>query len=94
MNFSRYVDTVRQIESRRNARFLFFDFKRNEYVCPLCDTIGNTVLPIYPELNSFSQMSQQAETKSIQITFEDWIDGLEKTLENSVKKELHEDKGF
>lgn len=84
---------MRQIESRRNARFLSFDFKRNEYICPLCETIGNTVLPIYPDLNSLTQPSLQSDTKSIQIAFEDWIDGLEKTLENSVKKELHEDKG-
>ena len=81
-----------QIESRRNARYMPFDIKRNEYVCPLCETLGNSVMPVFPDLCSLT-LENQSETKSMEISFDDWLDGLEKTLENSVKKELHEDKG-
>ncbi|CAF0875440.1 unnamed protein product [Brachionus calyciflorus] len=90
--WQKYVSTVRQLENRRNARYLAFDLKRNEYICPLCETIGNTVLPIFPNLNSVITQSAQNESKQIDILFEDWLDGLEKTLEISVKKELHDDK--
>lgn len=89
--FKRYVETVRQIESRRNARYMAFDIKKSEYVCPLCETLGNTVMPVFPDLNSLTSGAQ--EPIPIEISFEDWLDGLEKTLENSVKKELHDDKG-
>lgn len=121
--WQKYVDTVRLAESRRNIRIFGFNTKRNEYVCPLCETIGNTVLPLFPDLNelaslptghsskahaeseqmeletasnnesSTSTTNQASKIKNIDLSYEDWLDGLEKTLENSIKKELHDDKG-
>lgn len=123
-----------------------FNIKREEYLCPLCETIGNSVLPLFPELkeltfpllaatsssssppssptmsNKATTSSKEAETmevteeedesemmshhqtrrkatrkerkrKQIDLSYEDWLDGLEKTLENSIKKEMHDDKG-
>lgn len=74
----------------------------------MCETIGNTVLPLYPDLKDLTRIDsvhsiddkmddltspQEISRKRINLSYEDWLDGLEKTLQNSVKKELHEDKG-
>jgi hypothetical protein len=66
-----------------------FNIKRNEFLCPLCETIGNTVLPLLP---NFKELTNQ-NTKVIDITFDDWLDGLKNTLDHSIKKELNDDKG-
>jgi hypothetical protein len=147
------VDTVRNAENRRQTRFHGFNVKRNEYLCPLCETIGNTVLPIFPELNEFTQVSAAAAAASMppplnipstskalieetkpesnkmdismtsedlktmlsvdsfitgqgdassaapaasasvnSLSYDDWLSCLEKTLENSIKKEQKDDK--
>lgn len=85
-----------------------FNIKRSEYLCPLCETIGNTVLPLFPNLKELTDMrsedkesssrmeealSNEKKRKQIDLSYYDWLDGLEKTLENSIKKELHDDKG-
>lgn len=87
-----------------------FSVKRNEYLCPLCESIGNTVLPLFPDLKYLSRLStstsessnespavsrsvsDDTQRKKIALSYEDWLDGLEKTLENSVKQELQDDK--
>ncbi len=46
--WQKYVDTTRANENRRNHRFLRISPKRNEYFCPLCETLGNTVLSVTP----------------------------------------------
>lgn len=116
----RYVDTVRIAENRRHVRFMGFNIKRNEYLCPLCETIGNTVMPLFPDLRELgshlnnntsnkspttTSMSEESSAaavvpdngggrkRSIDLSYDDWLDCLEKTLENSIKKELHDDKG-
>ena len=116
--WQKYVDTVKLAESRRHARYHGFSIKRNEFLCPLCETIGNSVLPLFPDIREFTQpassLAQElinledekmieessassksaAETqrKIIDLSYDDWLDGLEKTLENSVQKELKDDK--
>ena len=94
------MDTVKSTESRRHNRYHGFSVKRNEYLCPLCETIGNSVLPIFPDFKEMSRASEEAvkseeaSKREINLSYEDWIDGLEKTLENCVKKELQDDKGL
>lgn len=114
--WQKYVDTVRMADNRRHLRFLGFNIKRNEYLCPLCETIGNTVMPLFPDLRELAVKStdetkldqddesgsvvaatsidkKKKKKKRIELSYEDWLDALEKTLENSIKKELHDDKG-
>lgn len=119
-------------ENRRHARYHGFNIKRNEYLCPLCETIGNCVLPIFPDIYEFTKISStsslnrepssflqnensmdfisgdgstssilltkfspsKSTTKrtQINISYSDWLDGLEKTIENSIKKENQDDK--
>ncbi len=122
--WQKYVETVRLAENRRHARYHGFNIKRNEYLCPLCETIGNSVLPIFPSLNEFktnknsrqqtsdnpspehqdedsmdviisgacSLFPKSNENATIELTYDDWIDGLEKTVSNSFKKEAQTNK--
>jgi E3 ubiquitin-protein ligase UBR2 len=98
--WSKYVETVRHSENRRFARYLGFNIKQNEFLCPLCETIGNCVLPLFPDIREFTKSATEThlptepstETKQIFLTYEDWLDGLKKTIENSMTKELQDDK--
>jgi hypothetical protein len=79
---------VKANENRRHvARLHNFNIKRNEFLCPLCETIGNTVLPMLPNFKEFTNHG----TKVIDITFDDWLDGLKNTLDHSIQKELNDD---
>lgn len=89
LNRFRYVDGVKANEHRRHiGRLHNFDVKRNEFLCPLCETIGNTVLPLLPNFKEFTNHG----SKVIDITFDDWLDGLKNTLDHSIQKELNDDK--
>lgn len=90
--WQKYVDGIKASENRRHGRFFNFSTKKNEYLCPLCETIGNTVLPIVPNIKSNLVSNQSKE--NINITYDDWIDGLQKTLDKSVQKELNDDKNI
>ena len=63
--------------------------KKNEFLCPLCETIGNTVLPILPNMQDL-----KSPQKVPDISYMDWLDALKKTLDNSIQKELQDDKGI
>ena len=88
--FLRYVDTCRLAENRRHNRTFSYSIK-NEYLCPLCETIGNSVMPLFPDFRELNFESTPSSQNS--LTYEEWLDGLEKTLENSVSKELQDNKG-
>ena len=85
--FFRYVDGVKVNENRRNARLFNANNKRNEFLCPLCETIGNTVLPLLPNFREFTNQV----TKVIDITYDDWLEGLKNTLDHSIQKEVNDD---
>lgn len=102
--WQKYVDTYRQSENRRHMRYLTYNVKE-EFACPLCETVGNTVLPIYPDLRELSTKNTSNEasaaappssstttTTADTLSYEDWLDGLEKTLDQSVKRDLQESK--
>ena len=90
LNILRYVDTCRLAENRRHNRTFGYSIKY-EYLCPLCETIGNSVMPLFPDFRQLNLESTPSSQNS--LTYEDWLDGLEKTLENSVRKELQDNKG-
>lgn len=91
--WQKYVETYRLSENRRHARYLNYNIKE-EFMCPLCETVGNSVIPIYPDFRELN-CNNRADTKDASrasLSYEDWLDCLEKTLDNSVKKELQDDK--
>ena len=49
----RYFESLVTKEKRRTFRFnnnLSYDLSRQQYLCPLCKTISNTVIPLIPSL--------------------------------------------
>jgi len=108
--WQKYVETVKLNENRRHNRYFGFNVKKNEYLCPLCETVGNSVLPLFPDLKQLNNNNNNNNAKHEQstpppstnsfkkqkltatLTFDEWLDGLVKTLENTVKKEQKDNK--
>ncbi len=55
--WQKYVDTNRLTENRRHVRYLNYNVKE-EFTCPLCETVGNTVMPIYPDFRELNAKSR------------------------------------
>uniref|UniRef100_T1JGA7 E3 ubiquitin-protein ligase n=1 Tax=Strigamia maritima TaxID=126957 RepID=T1JGA7_STRMM len=71
--WQQYVESVLAKERRRPVRFrlhLSFDVDKNEFLCPLCECLSNSIMPLVPQFNPTS--SSQAT-----ILFDDWLKGLE-----------------
>jgi E3 ubiquitin-protein ligase UBR2 len=124
--WQKYVDTCRVNDSRRRNQLLSYVSRLSEYSCPLCETIGNTVLPIFSDMkewkNSLStqQRNKSPSTEASQLlkdtdydgdndeicdlnkkekkrrklcalSYDDWLDGLAKTLENTIDRDAQND---
>lgn len=92
----RYHNSITSQDHRRALRLrnsANYDTDRNEFLCPLCQTLSNTIIPILPSLRSFAN-----ERKLAQISFDEWLDGLEKALNGSIESryeiETHEQQIF
>ncbi|XP_066593276.1 E3 ubiquitin-protein ligase UBR2 [Prorops nasuta] len=67
-----YFDNVLSKENRRPYRLrqpASFDVEKHEYLCPLCECLSNTVLPLLPTLASL----QQSPPPVHDLTFSDWL---------------------
>ncbi|KAK3764043.1 hypothetical protein RRG08_046512 [Elysia crispata] len=80
--FSNIVNRERRRPMRFRSSFSY-DIERMEYLCPLCEGLSNTVIPIVPPLPSLVSES----SNSPEIRFDDWLDGIVKTVVNSIKEE-------
>jgi hypothetical protein len=80
----------RALRTRSSANY---DIERNEFVCPLCQTLSNTIIPVLPPLRSLTR-----EKKFAQMSFTEWLDGLGKVLNGSIESryeiETHEQQIF
>ncbi len=85
--WQKYVDTFRLSENRRHARYLSYNIK-DEYSCPLCDTVGNCVMPLFPDFRKMNK--QNLNTQIISLSYGEWLDGLEKTLDKCVSLQKNE----
>ncbi|XP_021345433.1 E3 ubiquitin-protein ligase UBR2-like isoform X2 [Mizuhopecten yessoensis] len=83
--WQRFFDAVVMKERRRPIRFrsnLSYNIDQNEFLCPLCESISNTVIPVVPSLPSLIQDSNK---DNVNLTFNDWLDGLHKSVQSSRK---------
>lgn len=92
----RYYNSIASHDQRRTLRMRStanYDIERNEFLCPLCQTLSNTVIPVLPSLRSLSR-----DRKFAQMSFTEWLDGLEKALNGSIESryemETHEQQIF
>ena len=72
--WQKYFDNVLAKENRRPYRLrqpASFDVEKHEYLCPLCECLSNTVMPVLPPLGLMQpSLSKQPED----LTFDMWLD--------------------
>ncbi|CAF1204742.1 unnamed protein product [Rotaria sordida] len=81
--WTKYHNSITSQDHRRTLRMrgsANYDTERNEFLCPLCQTLSNTIIPILPSLRIFAD-----ERKLAQISFNEWLDGLDKALNGSIE---------
>lgn len=84
-----YFDNVLAKENRRPYRLrqpASFDVEKNEYLCPLCECLSNTVLPLLPSL----AILQPTQANQPIIDFDTWLDALRLTLDCRGKQNITE----
>lgn len=71
--WEKYFNNISTKENRRPYRLrqpISFDVEKNEFLCPLCESLNNSVLPVLPPLKNI------ATTKPIfdqQFSFDSWL---------------------
>ena len=79
--WQKFFDTVLAKERRRPIRYgrhVSFDVDKHEFLCPLCECLSNSVIPIIPATNESKQMSQKAN-----ISLTNWLVGLHAIVEKA-----------
>jgi E3 ubiquitin-protein ligase UBR2 len=72
--WQKYFEAVLAKERRRPVRYgrhVSFDVDKSEFLCPLCECLSNTVIPVIPAL-TLGHVSQQSND----IAMSDWLEGL------------------
>ncbi|XP_076237456.1 ubr1 ubiquitin ligase [Calliopsis andreniformis] len=72
--WQKYFGNVLAKENRRPFRLrqpASFDVEKHEYLCPLCECLGNTVLPLLPALGTLQPTAQNHD-----LSFVKWFEGL------------------
>lgn len=88
--WQKYFDNVLSKETRRPYRLrqpASFDVEKNEYLCPLCECLSNTVLPLLPALGTI----RPTENDRADVDFETWLKAMRITLKCTTAKERPED---
>ncbi|XP_011302105.1 E3 ubiquitin-protein ligase UBR2 [Fopius arisanus] len=89
--WEKYFDNVLAKENRRPYRLrqpASFDVEKHEYLCPLCECLSNTVLPLLPSLATL----QSTETKNrCHVDFDTWLNALTVTLDCKSKSHVESD---
>lgn len=77
-----YFDNVMLKEHRRPYRLRHpasFDVDKKEFLCPLCECLSNTVLPLVPPLHTLQPLSGKNT-----LSFNDWLLAMNVTLGRKV----------
>ncbi|KAE8752531.1 hypothetical protein FOCC_FOCC000653 [Frankliniella occidentalis] len=90
--WKQYYDNVQAKESRRPYRIrqpASFDIEHKEFLCPLCNCLSNTVLPLIPQtpiINNSVKMEKVPDTSirnvsigDTSISFKSWLIDVKKT---------------
>nr|XP_006815804.1 PREDICTED: E3 ubiquitin-protein ligase UBR2-like [Saccoglossus kowalevskii] len=69
--------------------YLSFDVDKHEYLCPLCESLSNAVLPLLPhpamQLSSSAEGSETEKTSDLEVSYNDWLDGIQSILRASIE---------
>lgn len=82
--WQKHFDMILAKENRRPYRLrhsLSFDVHKSEYLCPLCEGLCNTVMPLLPPISSFTEPENMKSFEN--LTFDSWLEGLNMALKQS-----------
>jgi len=91
--WQRYFEAVLAKERRRPVRYVrhvSFDVDKNEFLCPLCECLSNTVIPMLPPTplpqpsTGDKQVSPSSYIPSTDLSMCDWLTALHSTVEGSA----------
>ncbi|KAB7502596.1 E3 ubiquitin-protein ligase UBR2 [Armadillidium nasatum] len=85
--WQRYFDDVLCRERRkphRTRQIMSFDIEKNEYLCPLCESLCNTALPLLPTVTSNIRQNNVPIPQEAQICTDFWVRALEHTIKERV----------
>ncbi|XP_065213791.1 E3 ubiquitin-protein ligase UBR2 [Planococcus citri] len=74
--WEKYFNNISTKENRRPYRLrqpISFDVEKNEFLCPLCESLNNTVLPVLPPLKNMSNSSTTLSLDHPQFSFAAWL---------------------
>ncbi|CAK9304522.1 unnamed protein product [Gordionus sp. m RMFG-2023] len=85
----RFYDAVSSRERRHALRFRFhhatYDVERGEYLCPLCNTLGNGVMPILPPTIAPKNITMTYQSDDLpEISMEYWLKVMNAIVRMSV----------
>lgn len=72
----------------RYRRSLSYDINKGHFLCPLCETVSNTVIPIIPPL---ALLLKERPGPDVSLSLSEWLDVLQKVVRGSIKKEQEKD---
>merc|ERR1719410_2599184 len=89
--YQKFFSTLVRKEQERNNSFgirgLNIDVTDGEFLCPICERLSNTVLPLLPSVTQMKR--KQASMPASEISFNSFVAGLRSTVESWY---LQEDK--
>lgn len=95
--WQKFFDSVLAKERRRPARarhHLSFDVDKQEFLCPLCECLSNTVIPIVPALGT---MLPELFDRKVDMSPDEWMTILRTVVQRAkevkciVKDDVHDD---
>lgn len=57
-----------------------FNIDKQEFLCPLCECLSNTVLPLVPPLGSIVDGAEQ----KVEVAFDTWLNAMEELVRKTV----------
>lgn len=88
--WQKFFESVVHKEQRRPVRFgrhTSFDVEKKEFLCPLCERLSNSVIPLIPPISTF--VSSEVFSRINDIFIDDWLGGLKKICEGFFEKVEH-----
>ncbi|KAJ8313258.1 hypothetical protein KUTeg_009175 [Tegillarca granosa] len=87
--WQRFFDAILAKERRRPLRFrpsLSYNVDQMEFLCPLCECINNTVIPLVPSLPT---LCTESNKKQVNVSFDEWLKEILKMRQFYKKVEKH-----
>ncbi|CAL1294338.1 unnamed protein product [Larinioides sclopetarius] len=85
--WQKFFESVVHKEQRRPVRFgrhTSFDVEKKEFLCPLCERLSNSVIPLIPPLSTLVTADAYSQTNGISI--DEWLLSMRKISEGFFEK--------